>query len=122
MPGEYIARTDATSPLHGQLHVNVYGDQQHFAYLDPAGHIQDVWYDGTDWHLQQVNGNPPTVPGEWVAETDAPPGSRNLCICSYDDPQGIQDNKETYWWTSHLTQHFLYTHDGGLHDVYYWNW
>jgi len=37
--------------------VSVFGQQQHFAYLDSAQIIWDAWYDGGDnsWNLQQVN-------------------------------------------------------------------
>jgi hypothetical protein len=48
VPGEYIASSAATAPAghpYG-LFVSVFNNQQHFAYLDPNGNIQDVWYDG----------------------------------------------------------------------------
>ncbi len=34
-----------------------YNDQDHFAYLDVNGNIQDCWYDGPSnkWNLQQIN-------------------------------------------------------------------
>src|SRR5580704_13936247 len=37
------------------LFVSVYNDQQHFSYLDGSGNIQDAWWGGEQWHLQQIN-------------------------------------------------------------------
>jgi CubicO group peptidase (beta-lactamase class C family) len=44
-------------PAAGDPFVSVFGLQQHFAYRDTSGIIQDAWYDsGTNgWALQQVN-------------------------------------------------------------------
>jgi hypothetical protein len=41
----------------GRLFVSVFGKQQHFAYVDLAGTLQDVWYDGetNHWSVQQIN-------------------------------------------------------------------
>jgi hypothetical protein len=55
VPGEYIASPQAIAPAVGGLFVCPYFDQHHFAYLDPKGNIQDVWYDGNNWNLQQIN-------------------------------------------------------------------
>jgi hypothetical protein len=64
--GEYIATNGPTAA--GGLFVSVYSDQQHFAYIDFNGNIQDAWYDGAQWHLQQINNNgvtkgPPALAG-----------------------------------------------------------
>jgi hypothetical protein len=55
MPGEYVACPQATAQAVGGPYVAAFGDQQHFAYLDEWGNIQDCWYDGStnSWHLQQ---------------------------------------------------------------------
>ena len=71
VPGEYVACPQATAPA-SSLSVSVFTDQQHFAYVDSNGNIQDCWYDGVtnQWNLQQINnanGQGPTVPGEYVA-------------------------------------------------------
>src|SRR5271165_2843835 len=44
VPGQYIASATATAAAAGDLFVSVYNNQQHFAYRDAYGHIQDVWY------------------------------------------------------------------------------
>ncbi len=100
VPGEYIACPQATSPVYSgeflNLFVCVFGDQQHFAYLDGNGNIQDCWYDdASGWHLQQINnanGQGPTVPGEYVAcpqATAAFPVEEftTLSVCTFRDQQ-----------------------------------
>jgi hypothetical protein len=76
VPGEYLVadhtQPNATAPavLDDGLFVSPYGGQHHFAYYDGSYNIQDVWWDGNEWHLQQINnafGNGGTVPGEWIA-------------------------------------------------------
>ena len=37
------------------LFVTVYNNQQHFAYIDGNGNVQDAWYGGGAWHLQKIN-------------------------------------------------------------------
>ena len=84
--GEYVATPQATATAVGGLFVCVYNNQQHFAYLDANGNIQDCWYDGS-WHLQQINrGAGPTVAGEYVA-TNGPTASGDLFVCVYNDQQ-----------------------------------
>src|SRR5260370_1371685 len=86
VPGEYVATPDAP-PAGGDLFVSVYNDQQHFSYLDANGNIQDCWYDGRQWRLQQINaGAGPTVPGEYVATPDAPPAGGDLFVSVYNAP------------------------------------
>jgi hypothetical protein len=100
VPGEYVACPQATaSPFNFEflrLFVCAFGDQLHFAYLDVNGNIQDCWYDGvtSQWHLQQINnaaGPDPTVPGEFVACSQATAGadieSSNLFVCAFGDQQ-----------------------------------
>ena len=62
----------ATAAAVGGVFVCAYNGQDHFAYLDANGTIQDCWYDGSTWKLQQINrGNGPSAPEDWVA-TDGP--------------------------------------------------
>jgi hypothetical protein len=72
----------------GSTFVCAYNRQQHFAYLDAGGNIQDCWYDGSGgWHLQQINnGTGPAVPGEDVA-TDGPAAAGDLFVSVYNDQQ-----------------------------------
>ena len=86
IPGEYIASTKAPA-AHNELFVSVYNNQQHFAYRDANSYIQDVWYDGNNWHLQQINGASSTVPGEYIAVPKAPVAFQNLFVCTYNDQQ-----------------------------------
>jgi subtilisin-like proprotein convertase family protein len=89
VPGEYVAIAQATAPVAGGVFVCRYRDQDHFAYLDANGNIQDCWYDGVTghWNLQQVNaGNGPTVPGEYVA-TNGPAATGDLFVSVYHDQQ-----------------------------------
>jgi hypothetical protein len=37
--------------------VSTYSDQLHFTYPDSQSNIQDLWYNGSGWHLQQLAGN-----------------------------------------------------------------
>ena len=70
VPGEFIAAPVATAAASGHLVVSVDDNEQHFAYMDGNGNVQDVWYDGRQWHLQQLNnagGKGASVPGEFVA-------------------------------------------------------
>ena len=49
VPGEYVACPQATPNAFlepSNLFVCTFGDQQHFAYLDLNGNIQDCWYGG----------------------------------------------------------------------------
>jgi hypothetical protein len=63
--------TGATAPAVGELFVSAHNNEHHFAYLDARGGIHDVWFDGNDWHLQQINaGGPPAVGDLFVSVYD----------------------------------------------------
>jgi hypothetical protein len=49
-------RTDGPPAVAGPV-ASVFGDQQHFAYTDGSGAINDAWYDGVNnaWALQKLN-------------------------------------------------------------------
>ena len=104
VPGEYIAVPQATAAAAGGVFVCQYNDQDHFAYLDANGNIQDCWYDGSgNWHLQQINrGTGPAVPGEYVA-TNGPAAAGGLFVSVYNGQQ-----------------HFTYRdQNGNLQDAWY---
>ncbi len=54
--------TTPGTPVYGQIFVSVYRNQQHFAYIDYRGTLQDAFYDG-GWHLQQITTQSPVVKG-----------------------------------------------------------
>jgi CubicO group peptidase (beta-lactamase class C family) len=88
-----------------ELFVSVYNNQQHFAYLDGAGNVQDSWWGTDGWHLQQINnanGKGSTVSGEYIA-TSGPAAANNLFVCVYNNQQ-----------------HFSYIdHSGNIQDAWY---
>jgi uncharacterized protein YdeI (BOF family) len=70
VPAVPVVSPGTTPPAKGDLFVSVYGGQHHFAYRDASGNIQDVWYDGSEWHPQQITnagGHGPTETGLYVA-------------------------------------------------------
>jgi hypothetical protein len=74
-------------PAGGDIFVSVYNNQQHFAYLDLNTNIQDAWYDGAQWNLQQINNpNGPAVLHEYVA-TNGPGAAGSLFVSVYNDQQ-----------------------------------
>lgn len=79
---------------------SVFENQQHIAYRDLAGGIQDCWYDG-HWNLQQITGA----------------GGRN--------PQGPAAVGGPFVWTVSNQQHFTYRDEQGtIWDAWYdghWN-
>ena len=88
VPSEYIATPLATAPAAGGVFVCPFNDQDHFAYLDANGNIQDCWYDGSTgkWNLQQINrGNGPTVPGSTWPPTAGVAG--DLFVSVYNGQQ-----------------------------------
>jgi dTDP-4-dehydrorhamnose 3,5-epimerase-like enzyme len=94
VPGVYLACPQATAAgVVDSQSVCAFGDQQHFAYFDKWGNVQDCWYDGrtNSWHLQQINnasGNGATVPGEYVACPQAPGGAAfRPFVCTFGDQQ-----------------------------------
>jgi hypothetical protein len=94
IPGEYDNTTNGPYArlLFGSLFVSVYLDQQHFAYIDSNGNIQDAFYDRDTymWNLQQINNSAnPTIQGEYTA-TEAPVAGwtwTNLSVSVYLDQQ-----------------------------------
>ena len=69
-PNESVALPQATAAAVGPFFVSTFGNQQHFTYLDGNGNLQDCWYDGNQWNLQQINNADPagpSVPNESVA-------------------------------------------------------
>jgi hypothetical protein len=84
IPGEYIATSGPTVSGSSNLFVSVYNDQQHFAYIDNFGNIQDAWYDGSrsQWNLQQINGN---ANGPPASSTLTGPGA--LYVAVYNGQQ-----------------------------------
>lgn len=101
LPGEYVA---ANAPATSDTpFVSVYRNQQHFTYLDNNSNIQDVWYDSSAWHLQQINnaGNP-SLPDEYVA-TNGPAAYATRFVSVYNDQQ-----------------HFTYIEaNGNIQDAWY---
>jgi hypothetical protein len=117
VPGEYVVPTPGPAPLAPPV-VSVFGDQQHFAYIDPGGNIQDVWYDGAgnQWHLQQINNpNGPALPGEYIARSDAPAAAASLFVSVYNNQQhftyidsnGIDGNIQDVWYDGDNNQWHL---------------
>lgn len=52
--------------------VSVYQNQQHFAYRDHSGNVEDAFFDGSTWHLQKINnggvtGGPAASAGPFVS-------------------------------------------------------
>ena len=94
----------AVGDIGHKVFVCAYNDQQHFSYLDGSGNIQDVWWGGNQWHLQQINaGAGPTVPGEYVCTPDAPAAAGDLFVSVYLDQQHFSyldgsGNIQDVWW------------------------
>ena len=82
--GEYVVPHPGPSPA-SDLFVCVYNDQQHFAYIDTGGRIQDVWYGTDGWHLQQLTEGAPAIAGEYVIPSPGPPAAGNLFLCVYNN-------------------------------------
>ena len=100
VPGEYVACPQATAPVRdfgpGGPFVCAFGDQQHFAYMDANGNIQDCWYDSPSgsWNLQQVNNG---------GRTDGPPVYGSLFVCAFGDQLHFayvdsNDNLQDCWY------------------------
>jgi len=114
VPGVYLACPQATAAgVVDSQSVCAFGDQQHFAYFDKWGNVQDCWYDGrtNSWHLQQINnanGNGATVPGEYVACPQATAASYfrigGPIVCTFADQQhfvyiDVYGNIQDCYWT-----------------------
>jgi hypothetical protein len=97
------AQTDAPLAL-GDLFVRAFGDQLHFAYIDPSGNIQDCWYDASSgsWNVQQINDQQI----DSNARTVGPPAGGNLFVrafgdqlhFAYTDQISPADNIWHCWW------------------------
>jgi hypothetical protein len=90
--GEFVACSHGPGVSNASnLFVCTFGDQQHFAYFDGNGNIQDCWYDDStrNWTLQQINNaSGPTVSGEFVACPQATAAAGNpVFICVFTDQQ-----------------------------------
>jgi hypothetical protein len=68
----------AGPPAASNLFVCVYNNQQHFAYLDSGGNINDCWYDNSGWHLQKLNNG---------GMTNGPSAAHSLFVCDYTNQQ-----------------------------------
>jgi len=118
VPGEYVACPQATAaaptpaapslepPPPAGLFVCVFGNQQHFAYVDDNGNIQDCWYDGdaNRWNLQQINNaaGQPSVPGEYVACPQATAAAAFVFVNTFGNQQHFafsgDSNIQDCWW------------------------
>jgi hypothetical protein len=88
-------------PAAGNLFVSVFGEQQHFAYLDRSGNVEDAFFDrgSNNWHLQKINDGGATS-GPPAAN---PPAAGNLFVSVFGDQQ-----------------HFAYCDEAGnLEDPFY---
>ncbi len=90
-------------------------NQQHFTYRDASGNIQDVWYDGGGWNLQQLTGTTPTCPqpglctaNEQIRVFAAPAATGNVFASVYKNQQHV-----TYRDTSNNIQDVWYDGSGG---------
>jgi hypothetical protein len=82
VPNEYVACPQAPSVgASGDWFVCTFNDQQHFTYLDGDNNLQDCYYDGNNWNLQQITG----VPKDLVVCSDAPAvgASGDWFVCAY---------------------------------------
>jgi hypothetical protein len=99
---EWVIPTPGPPPA-GDVFVSVYNGQQHFAYRDAKGNIQDAWYGTDGWHLQQLTQAPATEPSEYVVPHPGPPAAGHLFVSVYNDQQ-----------------HFTYIDSGlRIQDVWY---
>lgn len=97
----------------GSMHVCTYNGQQHFAYIDSDGNVQDVWWDGVTWHLQQitnVNAAGTVVAEQLCYKGDTPQARSNLFVCAYHNQQHF-----VYLDSHHLIQDVWYDGYGGWH-------
>ncbi len=72
--------------------ISVYGEQQHFAYLDNSGAIRDAWYDlgSNAWNIQQLTAG---------GLTDGPAAAGDPFVSVYGQQQhiGYRDANGTIW-------------------------
>jgi hypothetical protein len=70
---------------------------------DDKNNIQDVWYGTDGWHLQQLTGNTPTSPGEFIVKNAGPAAAGDVFASVYNNQQ-----------------HFAYRDDkNNIQDVWY---
>jgi hypothetical protein len=91
-----------------EVFVCTYGDQQHFAYRDADGSIQDAWYGADGWDLQKIN-------NEGV--TSGPPAAGGLFVCVYNNQQHFSyidhsGNIQDAWWDGNRWQLQTINNDG----------
>ncbi len=60
----------------------IYGNQMHVCYTDKSGNIQDAWYDGAHWNLQQLTGG-------GSSKTAGLPATGNLSACDYNNQMHV---------------------------------
>ncbi|HUX66621.1 MAG TPA: hypothetical protein VMV31_03950 [Terriglobales bacterium] len=78
-------------PPAAGMFVSVYQNQQHFAYLDGSGNIEDAFFDGSRWHLQRIN-NHGTTAGPAAASSPVVSVYQNQQHFAYLDGAGdIED-------------------------------
>jgi hypothetical protein len=83
-------------------YIGVYGNQQHFAYIDNSGNVWDSFFDGNEqrWHLQKINNGGCTY------------GPAAL-LGSYKNPVSIMNVTNTQ-------QHFIYVGaDRAIYDAFF---
>ncbi|WP_375483256.1 hypothetical protein, partial [uncultured Mycobacterium sp.] len=86
--GSGIAAALVPFAVGGSLFVSVYGNQQHFTYRDACAELQDAWWDGGLWNLQQLSAGGPAISGEYVIPTTGPvPAAGSLFVSVHDDRQ-----------------------------------
>jgi hypothetical protein len=97
-PAESVACPEATASA-SSMFVCTFGDQQHFAYVDGANNLWDVYSDGNAWKVLKINnGEVPTAqPAPSLIE------GGDVFLCTYGD-----------------TLHFTYIdHNNNLQDCIY---
>ena len=114
VPGGNPVIAPPSSPTDFDVFVSVYGNQQHFMYRDTTGNIQDVYYDGNNWNLQQLTGTKATLGNEPIVNNAGvnnagPPAASDVFVSVYGNQQHIIYRDTT----------------GNIQDVYYdgnnWN-
>ena len=78
----------------GNLFVCDYSNEQHFAYLDGSGNVQDSWYGTGGWNQQKINNG---------GMTAGPSAAGNLFVCDYQNQQHFaylddSGNIQDAWW------------------------
>jgi C1A family cysteine protease len=83
-------------PAYGGPNGSAYSDQMHVCYRDTGGNIQDAWWTGSAWTLQQLTGN--------GGKTSGPPAAGTPHIISYNGQMHVcyrdtSGNIQDPWWT-----------------------